>query len=272
MLSPSGPELELLDYVTFERNVVTNYEWALIVDNMWNGMIRNNLFVTPNGGQAIALNWQALGGGCSCRPLQNVSVIGNTMISGSKNVSGPVYSILRMLPYPSSAPQTYGSNDTNVAIADNLFATYPGAVTPTGIELTGAIAGLTSDRNLFHLPNVSGGHYFKLGATSYTLADWRTATGYDANSVDAAPGFAGGNISEIDQMVPGMPADQNACLAAAKQYVATFQLAPGSPAIDSGVTLGLLHDDFLRAARPADGNGDGISQTDIGAFEYQPAK
>ena len=122
------------------------------------------------------------------------------------------------------------------------------------------------------MPDVSGGHYFKLGATSYTLADWRTATGYEANSKDAAPGFAGENISEIDQMAPGMPADQNACLAEAKQYITTFQLASGSPAIDSGANLGRLHDDFLRAVRPADGNGAGISQTDIGAFEYQPAK
>jgi hypothetical protein len=51
-----------------------------------------------------------------------------------------------------------------------------------------------------------------------------------------------------------------------------YHLPAGSPAIDSGdpLTATLPTEDFDGAPRPVDGNGDGIVQRDMGAFEYQP--
>lgn len=46
-----------------------------------------------------------------------------------------------------------------------------------------------------------------------------------------------------------------------------YRLASGSPAIDAGTALGAPVNDFDGAARPADGNGDGVAAFDIGAFE-----
>jgi hypothetical protein len=180
--------------------------------------------------------------------------------------------MVQMSPY-AGTNTSYGTLDANVQMKDNIFATYPGGVAPAAFVLTGPCSGFTSDYNLFNMPNVAGGAFLKLGGTAYTLGDsWTKKTGCDTKSLSADPGFVGGNISEIDHMVPGTPADQNACVAEATQYIATFQLAAGSPAIDTGVDLGVLNDDFLRRPRPADGDGDGKAQTDIGAFERQPAK
>lgn len=55
-----------------------------------------------------------------------------------------------------------------------------------------------------------------------------------------------------------------------------FNLLPGSPAIDAGTNAALfltnvslaLNHDYESRARPLDGNGDGSSRYDMGAFEY----
>ena len=67
-----------------------------------------------------------------------------------------------------------------------------------------------------------------------TLASWRTATGYDLNSIDANPLF----VHELD-----------------------FHLNTGSPAIDAGINSGLTND-FEGTIRPVN------SLYDIGAYEY----
>ncbi len=169
-----------------------------------------------------------------------------------------------------------GTLDTNVQVKNNIIATYADGVATTGLELTGAVAGFSSDNNLFYMPNVAGGAFMKLGATALTLAGWRTATvhgttpGYDVNSLSGSPGSAGGTIVELNSGVSGTPSSQAACMTDAPQLVAQLQPAAGSLLIDSGANLGTaLSDDFLRLARQVDGNGDGKSQTDIGAFEYK---
>ncbi len=58
-----------------------------------------------------------------------------------------------------------------------------------------------------------------------------------------------------------------------------FQLKCGSPCIDAGSTnwyspIGIISaptNDIRGVARPLDGNGDGIAQFDMGAYEYNPA-
>ncbi|MBI5057329.1 MAG: hypothetical protein HZB61_12015 [Nitrospirae bacterium] len=48
-----------------------------------------------------------------------------------------------------------------------------------------------------------------------------------------------------------------------------YRLKANSPAIDSGSDLSAPTDDFDGKTRPIDGNKDGVSRTDIGAFETQ---
>lgn len=70
--------------------------------------------------------------------------------------------------------------------------------------------------------------------------------------------------------------DAFAAAIGAPQFVAPtdYHLPAGSPAIDKGdpLTATLPTEDFDGAPRPVDGNGDGVSRRDIGAFEYQPPK
>jgi hypothetical protein len=67
-LSNNTPSEHLLEDVTFERNVITNYEGGMSVASMWNGIIRNNLFVSPAAGRALSSNYNALG---TSRPLKD---------------------------------------------------------------------------------------------------------------------------------------------------------------------------------------------------------
>lgn len=46
-----------------------------------------------------------------------------------------------------------------------------------------------------------------------------------------------------------------------------YRLLVGSPAVDAGITLPAVTNDYDGAFRPTDGNGDKIAQADMGAFE-----
>jgi len=47
-----------------------------------------------------------------------------------------------------------------------------------------------------------------------------------------------------------------------------YRLVPGSPCIDAGMALSSVTNDFDGIPRPLDGNADGTSRWDIGAYEY----
>ena len=267
---PNGDGQQLIDNVVFERNVVTNFEVGLSIDNAANMVVRNNLFVAPAAGTGLSLN-QSSALGWGYRPLTNVLVQGNTFISGSywldPSSTGDAYPLLRMRPY--SGPSTFGGADTNVQVVDNLFATSAQGKAPGAIELTAAVPGFTSAHNLFHFPNLAGGPFLRFAGVARLLADWRSATGNDAASLVGDPEFEGGAISELNSGAPGVPASLAAGEAEAAQLISAVRLTAGSPAVDAGANFGVwLAFDFLRQARPVDGDGDGTSTTDIGAFEF----
>lgn len=253
----------LMEDVIFERNVITNFENGMSVANTANMAIRNNLFVTPLTGRALTLGQAATEGGIT-RPLSNVSVYGNTFLVGADNSIS--LTTIRLFPY-AGGPTTYGDRHTNVRFMNNILSGFSGARPTAGLELTAPVDGFSSDKNLFDFPAVPGGNFFRQGATAYNLSSWRTATTYDLDSSSANPAFAG-PVSPIPHS-PGEPTSSAAGEAEVSLFRAALHLTAVSPAVDAGSNLGAaLRYDLDNFVRPADGNTDGTSLPDIGAFEY----
>lgn len=78
------------------------------------------------------------------------------------------------------------------------------------------------------------------------------------------------SVSVFNSLDSALPAFGPPQFLAAGNYL----LPANSPAIDAGdpATVSLPTEDLLGAPRPVDGNGDGVSRRDIGAYEYQPPK
>lgn len=77
-------------------------------------------------------------------------------------------------------------DSTGTVIRNNIF--YPTVAGSTCINVADGDAqvGLTSDHNVFFLSNVSSNAGY-WGSTRATLASWQSASGQDANSIDADP-------------------------------------------------------------------------------------
>ncbi len=79
------------------------------------------------------------------------------------------------------------------------------------------------------------------------------------------------NLPKAESVTGGVVDSSTGNIEVDPQLSTDFSLPPGSPSIDAGdPAAGGLTTDFLNAARPTDGNGDGVARRDQGAFEYQP--
>lgn len=102
------------------------------------------------------------------------------------------------------------------------------------------LQGLVINNNLYYHSSKTKTHYFK-NIGSYTLAEYRAASGQESNSKFANPGFV--NASGAD-----------------------FHLTSSSPAKDAGATLSDVPKDLDGVARPAG------TTHDIGAYEISGAQ
>lgn len=248
----------LMEHVLFERNVITNYEVGMSVSNTYDMIIRNNLFVTPIAGTALKM------GNDNSRPLKDVFVYGNTFISGfSPNDQTPVIKL-----YPFTGGNTsYGNQHENIRLTNNIFAGYANANPPAAVDLDNSISGLITNNNLYYYSSVNGEKVFKLAGTSYNLTLWKLSTGLESGSLWANPQFY--ETPEAYVHARGEPSSLAANEAEGRSMITMLPLSAGSPAIDAGENLGAgLNRDFNAFVRPVDGNGDGTSVSDIGAFEY----
>lgn len=82
----------------------------------------------------------------------------------------------------------------------------------------------------------------------------------DHNLVDAFQGGEGEIVGTGAIQLPAMLVDADAH---------DFRLQATSPAVDAGAPLAAPAFDFEGAARPVDGNADGVAAFDIGAYEYR---
>ncbi|MEK6299798.1 MAG: C25 family cysteine peptidase [Acidobacteriota bacterium] len=129
---------------------------------------------------------------------------------------------------------------------DNIFwnarSNTSGGIANIAIRVGGTApnpAGLTSDFNDLYFTGTDGATGVFNGLVVPTLADWRTATGQDNNSLAADPQF----------MAP------NAAAATVNLHV-----QPPSPVLSAGLSIGSVTNDFDNDPRPA-------SNPDIGADE-----
>jgi len=182
-------------------------------DNMTNAIVRNNLiYNTAEAG--IILN------GCP-----GVKIYNNTLY---RNYTTKGY-------FAGIALCSYGGFACiNTDIQNNIVAesdAYAVWVEGSSLQLT----GLVMNNNLYYHATKTKTHYFK-DIGSYTLAEFKAASGKEPNSLFANPGFV--NASGSD-----------------------FHLSGTSPAKDAGATLSAVSTDLAGIARPQGGKHD------IGAYE-----
>jgi hypothetical protein len=110
----------------------------------------------------------------------------------------------------------------------------------TGVVIeSGALPVANVDYNLIWAPNATIGD---VNGSAKTWSQWQ-AFGYDVHGINSNPQFVSSNLADASP---------------------DFKLMPTSPAIDRGITLSGVVDDYMRTARP---QGAGY---DIGAYEYEP--
>ena len=105
----------------------------------------------------------------------------------------------------------FGGTATNVYIRNNIFYKSTGAL--INFSTTVDLSGYTIDNNVLYNPSGNVGELETVGYT--TIANWRTASGKDAHSISSDPMF----VSASD-----------------------FHLQIGSPAIGTGISVGLATD------------------------------
>jgi hypothetical protein len=133
------------------------------------------------------------------------------------------------------------------------------AVNLIGIE-NNLLSVLTLNNNLPFIPSAPSGKMYKVAATTYDLAGWKSLTGKDRTTISADPRFIGVITNTIH--APGSPsAPEN--VAKASLYKQSLHLQSTSQ-IGTGAVLGAeSYFDFDGVTRYLRDNA-----VDVGAYEY----
>ena len=253
--SPNGPWIQSMEYVMFERNLVQNAETMMCIADCDDLTIRNNIFIGKSTYSSPKIkigrtDWEL-------KPNLRINIINNTFAClGSAVGTNAVIGI-----YTYAGPLYDGSTQhEDIVIKNNIVYVPSSKSRMIFLDSATPVAALTSDNNLYYAPSTGtvlfqvGGNY-QGGGTKYSLADWRTYSGEDANSVYGDPAFT--DILGADNEFASLVYDEDLTLTAA------------SPAIDAGADLTIIPYDYALTARP-----DGAHH-DIGAYEsadaYVPA-
>lgn len=283
-ISPNTSSDQSIKNVIFERNILTNFEKAVLIADAENIIVRNNLFVTPNlnGRTSGALN---IGDRTyEYRPSKNITVVGNTfalqglsMLTAAlpDNPSAAIF----IAPYNRKMTATPPLEHELIKIYNNLFyrpANSSAIVIAINYKTAALMPQLQFDGNLYYDQAAVTGKMFIVGvgkaistSSQYTLAGWQNlGFNYDLHSqaqvmpiFNQTPAFASNGL--------GAPLTLDENLRQADAYKEMFRLSndPANPAIDKGVNVNnYLHYDFTRNERP-DGSLANGTNYDVGAYE-----
>ena len=211
----------------YERGIMLGQstDLALMTDGpyeAYDGIIRNN--IVRNTGSACLASASAF----------NIKIYNNSCYNAATRAHGAIFL--------SNEAET-GQAGSNIDIRNNILYVSNTATRPAVFIGSNALADettLTLARNLYW--STSAPTFTWEGRTqplyNVSLADWRQATGKDADSMAADPLYAD---------------------------TASLALQSTSPAIDTGVNIAVVTMDYRGAARPFG------PATDIGAYEYGAA-
>ena len=261
-----------VDGVTIQRNQISyiggGYESGTtregngiqVYDNVTNAAIKQNVIsqvydgaITLQSGAAVTatgnvFNHNILSDSEYCFELGSIhadaAMSGNIVANNACITPGDGWGHSQRADATGNGFQLWGLNPADVGTAFSNNIVY-NPVLYSVFRSTASWPGVSLDYNLFY---PDGANAFRVNATSYTFADWKTATSQDANSISADPLFT------------NAPTD--------------FTLLPTSPAIGKGVAVAGLHDtagqtDYYGNSLPAATSG---TVPTIGAEAFQAVK
>jgi len=144
-------------------------------------------------------------------------------------------------------------------VGSGVLAGQIGAFVTSGVAGQNPVLDLSSSivrdvQTAFKTQTFAGVATTRVGASDFEAARHTEVSG-------------GGGIAVFEQSVPNIDADP----LFADPLAGSFALLPGSPAIDAGLSTGLVlgesASDLAGNPRILDGNGDGTARRDMGAFE-----
>jgi hypothetical protein len=213
-------------------------------------IIRNNL-VYENSIAGIFWGSSTTGNSISNSHFYNNTVYGNCTglpVNGINEIGGtPVATVANGV-----AGDVLFFNSNNTTFQNNIVQTGPGRRIFVGMA-NQTVTAFTSNYNLFYQQDatpfciVAGGHSFNsiTGPVTYaTLADFRTATGLELNSLSGNPGFSNAAMYNFIPVAGTLPIDN------------------GNPVYNAS----------LSGATDIAGNARAYAgvRIDVGAYEYQP--
>ena len=150
--------------------------------------------------------------------------------------------------YPETSDETYfivmGSTASNVNITNNLHVSLTSVNHSRFIVANDAsLENLTSGNNFIYMPNVAQQEPFWIGTQAYGASAWEDATGA-TTILGSDPEFVSTDTEHPEALRP----------------------AAGDISVDSGSSSSVFTD-IVGNLRPLDGDGDGSTAWDIGAYE-----
>jgi hypothetical protein len=218
-------------------STLTAYQiWGIVMRGAGTATFKNNMvrLGLDAAGSSITTGFSIAGfrdiAGATANYYHNSVYIGGTGVVSASNTYGMFSDVV--------------TNTRNYQ--DNIFwnarSNASGGIANVAIGVGGTApnpAGLTSDFNDLYFSGTDGATGVFNGLVVPTLADWRTATGQDNNSLAADPQFIAPNAAAA---------------------TVNLHVQPPSPMLSAGLAIGSVTNDFDNDPRPA-------SNPDIGADE-----